>query len=714
MAAPVEILFSSRGVREVLADMGSVQKGLERLANVTARTAAQGAAAQTGQARKASAQVINVADRERAAKEKQWAAYARFVTKTEAANAAAAKKASAERVREAEREASRKESLDRKYAANRERIVRNSLAMEDRARQASARASESLSRARGGMLAGAIGRGAGNVLGGAAKIAGAALAIGGGFTIADSLGEGLEQERMAGAISRGAKKAGKAATDPKEIIAKARAVAVETSVSVTDALSSLDEFVKKTGDLEGAQRAMKQLARLSAATGTSMADMSSAAAGVSNQIANIDDLDKIMRSLAGGGKEGAIEFRDLATYVDALASQVNSFAGDKAENLMSLGAVAQMARAKGGATSAAEATTSIERFVSESRDKSGEIKKQFGGFDTIGNKATGGLKDVDALILGVVAGAKGNMKKIGEVYGERSVRAVQGFAGAYNDAGGGAKGEAAVRSALARFRTPMAEGDIASGAASRNAETNAKLTRSIEAFKIEMQDKLMPVLPGLVDQFARLVPALSRFLELLINNPLPGLGVALAASVAKEVAAAQLGKILANALSGGGGGGGGGLRVPVPGGAGGARGLIGALGVASLPLIATEALIQSGVPDKLADKFAPNAHKADNGIAISNHQGRNAEAWIQTVQKQIGIGPEAAPSKSRATEFQEASPLNPTAPAAAADKAAKALGDGADKILAALTTKADEINAVALNGGGNAADPKNPARAGVQ
>jgi hypothetical protein len=67
--------------------------------------------------------------------------------------------------------------------------------------------------------------------------------------------------------------------------------------------------------------------------------------------------------MAGQGKVGAVEMKDLAKYGGRLAAASQAFGGNAGQNLGDMGALAQLSVARGGASSAAEAATSVAGFA---------------------------------------------------------------------------------------------------------------------------------------------------------------------------------------------------------------------------------------------------------------------------------------------------------------------------------------------------------------
>lgn len=176
--------------------------------------------------------------------------------------------------------------------------------------------------------------------------------------------------------------------DPKEILEGIRNAATATALDVGSAAEGLQAFVSKTGDLDTGRAVLGDLGKLARATGTDFGDMVSAAGDVATQLDEVGDksqrvekLNAIMRTVAGQGKLGAVEIKDLAVQMAKLSAVAPQFSGSFEENMGEMGALVQMARAKGGAASAPQAATSLGSFVS-TLSKSARVKE----FDARGIK----------------------------------------------------------------------------------------------------------------------------------------------------------------------------------------------------------------------------------------------------------------------------------------------------------------------------------------
>lgn len=322
-----------------------------------------------------------------------------------------------------------------------------------------------------GRAAGAAGRASVPVLASAGR-AGARLALstardiaqgaGVDFSVASQVQKNIGLETAATDLSNSAYQQGAAGpsgqrVDPRAIIAQARQVGTETAYDPTKIMEGLQAFTAKTGDLQTAREAMKDLAVLSKATGTNIDDMVDAAGDVSANLGDVPNkgeaVVQVMRSIAGQGKLGAVEVKDLAVQMAKLAANAGQFEGKASENMALLGAFAQEARQRGGAASAAQAATSVAGLVNTFKTPARAAAFQAATGNSVYG-AGGQMRNLRTLVEEAIA-AKGSdpvaFKKI--FANVQGARAVEGFATIYRQAGGGEQGMAAVRAEFDRLQS---------------------------------------------------------------------------------------------------------------------------------------------------------------------------------------------------------------------------------------------------------------------
>ncbi len=304
--------------------------------------------------------------------------------------------------------------------------------------------------------------------------------------------------------------------DPQAIVKQAREVALATATDTNEAIDGLTAFVAKTGDLETGRAVFKDMAVLAKASGTSLEDMVDAAGDVSSALGDVPDkaaaIQQVMRAVTAGGKLGAVEMRDLATQMAKLASSAPLFEGNVADNIRKFAALAQEARAHGGASSATQAATSVSSFIATFTK--GARLKEFSKFGVNTQGEGGKTRDFDAIILDAIVAASseknGGLSKMnvnmGQMFADRGARrATLGFEATYSAAGGGEAGIAAVREAMRKLEeaTLSATEETASFNAAVNTSASKAQTfnTQMESAASEMQTSLMPAMQALAPAF---------------------------------------------------------------------------------------------------------------------------------------------------------------------------------------------------------------------
>jgi hypothetical protein len=244
--------------------------------------------------------------------------------------------------------------------------------------------------------------------------------------------------------------------DRGTILGETRRIAIGTGQERGDVLAGLDAFVSKTGDLQTGREVLSDMARLSKATGSHMEDMVNAAAEVSNNLGDIPNkgkaINSIMMAVAGQGKLGAVEIRDMASQMAKLGSVSHMFQGGAAAVIPLMGVLAQESKLQGGSASATQAATSVMGLARGLVKGKTYEHWQAMGLTPFADKGHTILKDPRELIREALEKTHGDQLLMGQLLPEASgQRAIRGFANIYNDAGGGNKGLAAVNAEFERL-----------------------------------------------------------------------------------------------------------------------------------------------------------------------------------------------------------------------------------------------------------------------
>lgn len=330
--------------------------------------------------------------------------------------------------------------------------------------------------------------------------------------------------------------------DPKELVAQAREVAGQYGLEAGTALDALDAFATRAGDLDTGRQMLADMAKLSAATGTELGHMAQASAAVYQSLGDIPNKSEavldVMRTIAGQGKLGAVEIADMATQMARVAAASMSFAGDRGENIKTLGGLAQYARARGGAPSAAEAARSISGFAS-TLQKSARIK-QFDakGVDIFADKNRTKLRDPVEIIIDSLKATGGNLQEMNKLFMDVvGARTVKGLSDDFLQAGGGEKGAQAVREVMSRMKAAAPSDKEVEESARRASETAAakaaRFQNQLDTIAEKTMTQLIPALEKAGPSLLKFAEVVGRVSTWAVENPKMAIAGAISASIAR-------------------------------------------------------------------------------------------------------------------------------------------------------------------------------------
>lgn len=680
--APVVIEFLAKGIPQVQQAFKSVQD-----AAIRAEKAQTGEAAQAGRTRVASAQkearekiaAYKFADREHSKAIKQGIRETEKAAKEEAKatrDAAREKiaaykfadrehsKALRQGVKEAERAA--KDEVKAAKDAAKERVAASKAADKAIAKARAQEQDQSLrdarqgthesnrvNRARGRVAEAVLGAGTRGVVAGLQRAGNVAMGLSttaanvfGGFSLADAVsGEQGFRKQAAGISARtilsgaGPNSKNGRAYSTSEVLSKAKGIGIERNLDPADVLQGIDRMAKLTGNLESSMNAVDSVAKISKANGSDLSITTGLAAEIFSANPGIkqEALNNQLRLFTKQSVVGGVETEDFARYGARITASASKFGGNIEKNEGVLGAMAQMARQYGGASSASEATKGSERFASAVGQKADKLRK-LGVEVSDGN---GTLKDPETIILDMLRKTKGDVTKLSEMgLGERGERPLAGVAALYRKNGGGEKGLDAVREEFKKYTTGVTEDEV--NAAYKRVMAEEQVEQSLRKLKITAGEQLLPVLAQMIDPLKQLIPALvdaakvgiPAFTELMqtvsdfvtanegIISSLAAhpVGALIALEVIKSFAAAGLPAILRGLFSGalGGGGGAGGAAGGVMGGLGrAAPGL--ARGLGATAMVAGAAA--------LGDSLAGGQKAWADGTMDAENMAARVRAW---------------------------------------------------------------------------------------
>jgi ElaB/YqjD/DUF883 family membrane-anchored ribosome-binding protein len=523
----------------------------------------------------------------------------------------------AQEVKDAERAEAQKVSVEERAARQRQRIQEQTHRAAVRLMEEEVKAAEKASRqiaASREKFAKAVGghasRTVGGLASGAVNLAGGALALGGGFGMADVVQKMFGLDKASAVVSNmsSSMPGGRIAT--KDIASRAKAVAIANNVDPTQVVESMGAYFAKASDMKGAMGNAGLFAQLSKATGADMSTIATTAGSLRVQNPNLGEAEmkNMLLGIVGQTRRGAVDIADLAQHVPTITSTSSLYGGDQALNQRKLIGLSQVAMRTSG--SSAEAAEAVQRFGSDIASNSGKIQGAT-GFN-VKNK-DGSLKDMGEIVAALMQSSKGDIGALKHMgIGRESMKIFEAEEQTFKAAGGGKAGAAAVGKDISQFTEGgYDEKSLAADVANVMQSPAEKFGQATEKLTDKLEERLAPMIEKLADQFdvwepkvEQLVDTFADALNWLGSHPWEGLGLIVAGSIVKDLAAAGIGsavKATITTLLGGGGGGG------VPGGGGGGGGGPLALGGAT----ALAAWQEGSYSGDVAKKFGADDTTAD-------------------------------------------------------------------------------------------------------
>jgi hypothetical protein len=409
---------------------------------------------------------------------------------------------------------------------------------------------------------GKMGGSVASTLKGVGVMGGTALGLTGSFAVAGAV---QNQQREAALASKLANQAGTPGIKG-QLLKEARGVRGFTG---EESLGAMSGFIEKTGDLDAARKALQPLADLSLAKDVDFAQMGEAAGQAFNVIRDtikdpikqMEALNDVMRSFAAQGSLGAVEIKDMVTELAGLGAATRRFEGGPVELLKTMGAMAQASVARGGSSSAAEATTAVSRFSDDIIKNTGNA---FGvaGVERFTDKSKTKLRSPEDIMLDVLNKSQGDLEKVTDMFGVYAARAVGGFSPLFIEAEAenaklskgkrlkkGEAGKAAVRAEFSKFKdATVTDAQIKEAASSRLSDSDLQFKEAMKEFNSQIGTELLPVLTRLIPQFAKLIPyveqavrVFGRMMEEFAKDPIGGIAKIVAAKLALDMAISGVG-----------------------------------------------------------------------------------------------------------------------------------------------------------------------------
>lgn len=568
-------------------DVSSVARSLDTVIKASTRTA-------QSEARKAATERVRIERQAstEAAREATAAAKAAQRASVAAAKSAAKEELAARKATAKEAAAFQRE-MDRAGARNfRERVREMDRVSRESARQRQREAAEveKVQRAASGRTgdvkrAGVTGAGSGlrrglGVVGGVAALAAGGIGIG---MAADSVKSQLELGERTALLQNSSGKNlnfGRMSKDISNVV----------GVDASEVMGGFEKIAGKAGGegIDQVKDKMLELSKVARGAGVNMTDLGDVVATLVNRGVKADDLVKTVELLVQQGKDGAVEFKDLATMLDASSGALGRFKMGSGDRIATAGGLSQIARTY-GKKSAEEATNSVEDLARDLGGKADIVQALTGG-KVIGTKMIGGskrqilgggvevgtdetraqLRDVNTLLPEIIMGAieKGNAGKLmgeGGIFTGNSTSIVapliqaatlgitKNASGRYGITQEGEKadlrGGAAIKAMLDQFNGATVEAGASAKAFARVMDQDgAKLSLATNRLRNEMGDKLAPVITQNIPNFIKLGEAALRVVQFVGEKPAEAAAGFIALSTAMGAAQGVLGKMSEIAL----------------------------------------------------------------------------------------------------------------------------------------------------------------------
>lgn len=145
--------------------------------------------------------------------------------------------------------------------------------------------------------------------------------------------------------------------------ASIRSLSEETAINSAEILTAAQAYYDLTGDADGTAAATRSFARIAQASGSSMSDVATAAAALSDSLKiKPDQIEAVFSSLISQGSAGSVSLKDFSAELTELAPKFANFSKSMGmEGAAQLGAALQVARK--GFGSASKAATGLEALM---------------------------------------------------------------------------------------------------------------------------------------------------------------------------------------------------------------------------------------------------------------------------------------------------------------------------------------------------------------
>lgn len=216
------------------------------------------------------------------------------------------------------------------------------------------------------------------------------------------------------------------------------AIGRETYRSPIELLEAMEPIIEKSGNLELAVGALRDMGYAGSASGAAMKDIGSVVSTLHDKFGIAKkDIKAALDILIDQGNEGAFTLKQIGDLGERLFTSAASWGVQGMQGVREFGAFIQLAR--GGTGSAEQATTATERAISDMIQNRKKIEKMtgFSIIDAEESKKQGRavFKNFVYVIKEIVRRTKGDRTKLDQFFGEESIRAINWIAESYKKFG---------------------------------------------------------------------------------------------------------------------------------------------------------------------------------------------------------------------------------------------------------------------------------------
>lgn len=177
-----------------------------------------------------------------------------------------------------------------------------------------------------------------------------------------------------------------------DFVRSAKDISNATGVSADEVMGAFEKVAGKAGTagINTVKSEMAELAKVAVGAGVNITDLGDVLGTLVNRGVESKDLVGTVEMLVQQGKDGAVEFKDLATLLDASSGALGRFQMQAGKRIATAGGLSQMARTF-GKKSAEEATNAVEDLARDLGGKADIIQGLTGG-KVVGTKVIAGEK----------------------------------------------------------------------------------------------------------------------------------------------------------------------------------------------------------------------------------------------------------------------------------------------------------------------------------